>query len=138
MVNTALTLYEYKHPNKDALKAYNSLVAIDYQKTELLKMLSFMFDPSIVERWRKKHHTKHLMLFDHIDTSSPLIILSGEVGCGKTALAQSIATPLAEKLEKTVRVYETPSNIRGSGLVGEISNRITEAFTSAKAKIKDN
>jgi AAA+ superfamily predicted ATPase len=30
---------------------------------------------------------------------------------------------------------KTPSNLRGSGLVGEISNRITEAFTQAKAKL---
>ncbi len=138
MVNSALTLSEYKHPNKSALKAYNGLIAIDSQKKELLKMLSFMLDGSIVEKWKNKHHTKPIMLLDHLDTSSPLIILSGEVGCGKTALAQNIATPLAEKLGKTVKVFETPSNIRGSGLVGEISNRITDSFTSAKSKIKDN
>jgi AAA+ superfamily predicted ATPase len=138
MVNSALTLNEYKHPNKAALKAFNGLIAIDEQKNELLKMLTFMLDATIVEKWKKKHHQKPLMLLEHLDTSSPLIILSGEVGCGKTALAQSIATPLGEKLEKTVKVFETPSNIRGSGLVGEISNRITDAFTSAKSKIKDN
>lgn len=138
MVNSALTLNEYKHPNKSSLKAYEGLIAIDSQKNELLKMLSFMLDGTIVEKWKKKHHSKSIMLFEHLDTSSPLIILSGEVGCGKTALAQNIATPLADKLDRTVKVFETPSNIRGSGLVGEISNRITDAFTSAKSKIKDN
>ncbi len=97
-----------------------------------------MLNGNIVENWKKKHHPKSLMLLEHLGTSSPLIILSGEVGCGKTALAQSIGTPLAEKMDKPVKVFETPSNIRGSGLVGEISNRITDAFTSAKSKIKDN
>ena len=138
MVNTALTLNEYKHPNKASKKAYESLIGIDYQKSELLKMLSFMFDDSIIENWKKRHHKKELMLFEHLNTSSPLIILSGEVGCGKTALAQNIGTPLAESMKKTVRVFETPSNIRGSGLVGEISNRITDAFTSAKSKLKSD
>lgn len=137
MVNTALTLNEYKHPNKPSKKAYDSLIGIDYQKSELLKMLSFMLDGSIVENWKKKHHAKELMLFEHLNTSSPLIILSGEVGCGKTALAQNVGTPLAELMKKTVKVFETPSNIRGGGLVGEISNRITDAFTSAKSKLKD-
>lgn len=138
MVNSALTLNEYKHPNKGALMAYNALIAIDFQKGELLKMLSFMLDSSIVEKWKRKHHSNPILMFEHLDTSSPLIILSGEVGCGKTALAQSIATPLGEKLGRIIKVFETPSNIRGSGLVGEISNRITDSFTSAKSKIKEN
>ncbi len=41
MVNTALTLNEYKHPNKGSANEYKNLVGIDFQKNELLKMLSF-------------------------------------------------------------------------------------------------
>jgi SpoVK/Ycf46/Vps4 family AAA+-type ATPase len=138
MVNSELGLQENKHPNRDAEKRYNLLIGIDEQKSELLKTLSLLMDSDKVSHWEKHHHKKGLPLMQHIDTGTPLIILSGEVGCGKTALAQVIGTPLGKKLDKNVKVFETPSNIRGSGLVGEISNRITEAFESAKAKLKND
>lgn len=136
MVNSELALLESKHPGRDAERQYEMLVAIDKQKNELLKTLSLLMDTDKLHHWQKNHHKKGLPLMQHIEAGTPLIILSGEVGCGKTALAQVIGTPLAKKLNKPVKVFETPSNIRGSGLVGEISNRITETFESVKAKLR--
>jgi SpoVK/Ycf46/Vps4 family AAA+-type ATPase len=65
----------------------------------------------------------------------PLIILSGDVGCGKTELANSVATPLAKLIDRRIKCFETPSNIRGAGRVGEISNRITMAFDAIKSQL---
>lgn len=137
MVNTALKLGEYQHPNKTAARAFKQLVGIDEQKQVLLDTLEFLLNRDRLQAWQKKHHKQGLPLLIQLQQADPLIILSGEVGCGKTALAQSIATPLAEILGQPVKVFETPSNIRGSGLVGEISNRITEAFEVFKSKVKD-
>ena len=138
MVDNSLKLAELPHPNKEALKDYNLLIGIDEQKKGLLKTLEMLLDQKKIQQWEKKFHSKGLPIMAHLKTSSPLIILSGEVGCGKTALAQSIGTPLAELLGCPVKVFETPSNIRGSGLVGEISNRITEVFETAKARLKND
>ena len=138
MVNSDLTLLETKHPGRDAEKQYELLIGLDEQKAELLKTLSLLMDSDKLHHWQKQYHKKGLPLMQHIESGTPLIILSGEVGCGKTALAQVIGTPLAKKLNKSVKVFETPSNIRGSGLVGEISNRITETFESVKAKLKND
>jgi SpoVK/Ycf46/Vps4 family AAA+-type ATPase len=135
---TTMNLLEQKHPNKESKRSYDNLIAIDEQKDGLLEQLNLLFNKNQLEEWRKKYHSKELPIFDLTQNSTPLIILSGEVGCGKTALAQSIATPLAVKLKKDVLVIFSPSNIRGSGLVGEISNRITEVFQSFAAKVKDN
>ncbi|MGN8067806.1 AAA family ATPase [Mucilaginibacter sp. 22184] len=137
MVNTALTSVEYKHPDQQAEREYGLLVGIDEQKSELLKTLSLILNPQRVTAWQKKHYKNGLGILSHIENGSPLIMLSGEVGCGKTALAQTIGTPLALALGHPVKVFETPSNIRGGGMVGELSNRVTEAFESAKAKLKD-
>jgi len=137
MVDSSLKIPEVNHPNKESKKDYLSLVGIDSQKRELLKTLEMLLDQTKLKEWEKKFHSKGLPIMSLLKTSNPLIILSGEVGCGKTALAQCIATPLAEHLKKPVRVFETPSNIRGGGLVGEISNRITETFESIKSKLKD-
>lgn len=136
MVNSELSLLETKHPNRDAEKHFDLLIGIDEQKNELLNTLSLLMDTDKIHHWEEHYHKKGLPLMQHIDTGTPLVILSGEVGCGKTALAQVIGTPLGNKLGKNVKVFETTSNIRGSGLVGEISNRITETFESAKAKLK--
>lgn len=69
--------------------------------------------------------------------SSPLIILSGEVGCGKTALATSVGSVLAKKIDSRVLTLEAPTNLRGSGLVGEISKRLTDAFDMARSALKN-
>lgn len=130
-----LQLLESKHPYEIAQQHFNNLIAIDEQKEALLGMLRFFFDNTLIDKWREKHHGSELKFLDKIVKSTPLIILAGDVGCGKTELANSIATPLAKLLDKKVHCFETPTNIRGAGRVGEISNRITDAFTQAKAKI---
>lgn len=137
MVDTALRLPEVTHPKKEMLKDYNMLVGIDEQKKELLRTLEMLLDHQKIQEWEKKFHKKGLPILSHIKNESPLIILSGEVGCGKTALALSVGTPLAELLNRPVKVFETPSNIRGSGLVGEISHRITAVFETALARLQN-
>lgn len=129
-------LQENVHPDKGFEVLYNGLIAIDEQKNALLNSLHIFFDKSKIETWQKKHHGKGFNFIQALQAATPLIILSGDVGCGKTALAQSIATPLGKILDKRVTTYETPSNIRGAGRVGEISNRITDAFEQVKAKAK--
>lgn len=129
-------LQEQKHPNPTAEMAYNDLIAIDFQKNTLLNTLELFFDKIRIEKWQKKHHPKGIDFLNNLNSGTPLVILSGDVGCGKTALAHSIGTPLAKSLDKRIVVFETPSNIRGAGRVGEISNRITDAFDQVKAKLK--
>ncbi|WP_452224421.1 AAA family ATPase [Lacinutrix chionoecetis] len=130
-----VNLYNIEHPNKIAEKQYAELIGIDENKSNLLSSLSLLLDNDKIKDWQTKHHKKEISIVNQIYSGTPLVILSGDVGCGKTALAQSIATPLSIKLDKKITVFETPSNIRGSGLVGEISNRITEAFEQAKRKL---
>lgn len=138
MVGSALTLYSSDHPNKYSKKDYESLIGIDGHKSSLLKTLELLLQPDIISDWVKKYHDNEFKIIHQLNSGTPLIILSGEVGCGKTALAQSIATPLGDKMNQKITVFETPSNIRGSGLVGEISNRITESFEQVKRKLKSN
>lgn len=130
-------LQQNTHPNNAAQKAFDQLIAIDAQKSALLNSLELFFNYEKVEKWHKTHHCKKLAFFSNILSGTPLIILSGDVGCGKTALAHSVATPLGKEIQKRIICYETPSNIRGGGRVGEISNRITDAFTQVKSSIKD-
>jgi AAA+ superfamily predicted ATPase len=65
------------------------------------------------------------------------VLLSGEVGCGKTALAGSVGSPLAKEIDRRVVTLETPSDLRGWGHVGEMSARITDAFDKARRRARD-
>ena len=138
MVDQSMRIPEKQHPDKQAKKDYELLVGINEQKTQLLKTLQMLLDEGRIDKWAKTHHKTTLSILMHLKNGSPLIILSGEVGCGKTALAQSVGTPLAELLGIKVKVFETPSNIRGNGLVGAISSRITEVFESVLSKLKND
>jgi len=127
-----------KHPSKDAEAQYDDLVGIDDHKSALLSFLELTLNPEKITQWLKTHHSKGLPYLDRLNLSAPLIILSGEVGCGKTALASSIATPLGKLLDTRILTLEPPTNLRGSGLVGEISKRITDTFDNAKASLSSS
>jgi SpoVK/Ycf46/Vps4 family AAA+-type ATPase len=132
---SGLDLLETRHPDPDAKRRYEALVGLDAQKQELLDELSLRLDPRRLATWLEAHHPGGLPVAETA-TGAPLVILYGEVGCGKTALATSVGTPLARALDGKVVTLETPSNIRGWGHVGELSARITEAFEQAIARVR--
>jgi len=90
-----------------------------------------------LKEWEVRYHKGDLPLLRMLKFHVPLILLSGEVGCGKTELAQTIASPLSPLVGgKRIKVMETPSNIRGGGKVGELSQRLTAAFEQARYDLK--
>lgn len=131
-----LTLSDTTHPNTPAEALYDSLIGIDRHKEMLRDQLLLALDPTRLDAWRKKHHPKGLPLLSRLRQRAPLILLSGEVGCGKSALASCIATPVAQLIDRQVQCFETPSDIRGGGLVGGISDRITAAFALVQRQLK--
>lgn len=132
-----LKLIQYRHPDKVAKKKYETLVGIDEHKTDLLFALQSILDDKSLNAWMKEYHKKGLPYIERVLTADSLIILSGDVGCGKTELAHSIGTPLSELMGgETILLFETPSDIRGGGHVGEVSLRITAAFEFAKTNLK--
>jgi SpoVK/Ycf46/Vps4 family AAA+-type ATPase len=131
-VVSGVKLHETKHPDRRAVAAYEGLVGIDAQKEDLLQFLLTVLDADRVARWQRKHYPDGLKLADKLQHRSPLAVLAGEVGCGKTALATSIGSAVATTLDSRVMAIETPSDIRGGGLVGELSARVTAAFDEAQ------
>jgi len=133
-----LKLLESRHPDKLAARRFDALIGIDAQKDELLFTLKNILDKKGMENWIKHHHSKRgLPYLEGILASDSMIILSGDVGCGKTELAHSIGTPLSKEMgDETIVLFETPSDIRTGGHVGELSGRVTSAFDSAKNSLR--
>jgi SpoVK/Ycf46/Vps4 family AAA+-type ATPase len=131
-----LKLNQNKASYKSLEDRYDKLIGLDVQKEALLFNLKLILDNESLNDWKKKHHPKGLSFLDQHFRFSPLLILSGEVGCGKTELANCIAGPLVHQLGgKTVKIFSTPSDLRGSGLVGQLSARITSSFEQAKKEL---
>lgn len=131
---TELRLLESTHPTREGMKDFEALFGIDAIKEALTDELALILDRKRLEAWTQRHHAKGLGILDITRSTLPLILLSGDVGCGKTALASCVATPVARAIDQRIVCLETPSDIRGGGHVGELSARITEAFTQAKAR----
>lgn len=129
-------LIETRHPDKKAERVFEHLIGIDRQKDELVATITFLFDKEKISKWMKKHHSNGLLFVDRVVSEMPLIILSGDVGCGKSALANSVGTPVATELKKRLTCFETPSDVRGGGRVGELSARVTSAFQQVIARVK--
>jgi SpoVK/Ycf46/Vps4 family AAA+-type ATPase len=129
---TELRLLETIHPTREGMNEFDALFGIDAIKEALTDELALILDRNRLADWAKRHHGKGLGILDR--STLPLILLSGDVGCGKTALASCVATPVARAIDQRIACLETPSDIRGGGHVGELSARITEAFTQAKAR----
>lgn len=131
---TDLKLTEIRHPTRTGQADFDALVGIDGHKAALVDELTLVLDRERFTAWAKMHHPSGLGILNRLKAKAPLVLLSGEVGCGKTALASCVATPVARALDKEVLCLETPSDIRGGGHVGELSTRITDAFAQARAK----
>src|SRR5438270_931222 len=60
------------------------------------------------------------------------MLLEGEVGSGKTALAPSIGHSLALSLQSALALFIVNAQVRGGGHVGELTQNISRAFTEAE------
>jgi len=127
---------ERVYPNNEAKALYDRLVGLDDHKKRLLIELEMLLHPQELEVWSRKHHQgKVLHLCEHLRDRVPLILLEGDVGTGKTALAETIGDALARKIGNKTEVHllKINSQVRGTGLVGEMSDLIVQAFTQAEA-----
>ncbi|HEY0754320.1 MAG TPA: AAA family ATPase [Ktedonobacteraceae bacterium] len=112
---------------------YNSLVGIDQIKADLLLKLEVLLRPELIEHWVQRHYAAEppynlmLALYDRY----PLIVLEGEVGAGKTALARSIGQILTPKVG-AVALLVINAQVRGGGHVGELTQNIARSFVEAE------
>jgi SpoVK/Ycf46/Vps4 family AAA+-type ATPase len=131
---TELRLIETVHPTREGMRDFQALMGIDAIKEALVDELTLILDRDRLNTWSKNHHPGGLGILERAGSKAPLILLSGDVGCGKTALAACVATPVAKAIDHRITCLETPSDIRGGGFVGELSANITEAFAQVRTK----
>ena len=115
-------------PDPSAQERYSSLVGIDEFKERLVKFLTIMLDPSSLDKWAKKAHLNSDNIKSLVLARPPLVIFHGDVGTGKTELAETIGDAVARQSKKPLMLFPISLSTRGEGKVGEMTRLISSAF----------
>lgn len=125
-----MTLFERRmsYPHPDARERLARLVGLDDYITRLTKVLGLLVHPAGLRRWSEAHHPGAEKLIDTVLTRPPLVILGGDVGSGKTELAETIGDAVARQEEIEIDLLPLSLSARGAGKVGEMTQLISAAF----------
>lgn len=121
-------------PDIEARMRLERLVGMDDKVKRLANMLGVLINPHGLQKWLSEHHAGAVSLLDVVLRRPPLVILCGDVGSGKTELAETIGDLVArqEKIEITLLPLSLSS--RGQGRVGEMTQLVSAAFEQAHAE----
>lgn len=108
---------------------YRRLVGLDEIKSRLRKEAALLADPDRLGQWARQHYGGDVAALALFADRSPLFVFAGDVGSGKTALAESFGSDLAKVMKLPVYLYRLKLSARGSGLVGEMTTLIGDAFS---------
>ena len=116
------------YPDPSARDRLARLVGIDRHKEQLTKVLALLVNPGGLKRWSEQHHPGADKLLDTVLNRPRLVILAGDVGSGKTELAETIGDAVARQEGIEVSLLPLSLSARGKGKVGEMTQLISAAF----------
>ena len=116
-------------PSDALAKREKTLLGFDTRYTRVHDQLRLLLNVSGLGDWNRKHHGGKLAICDLVAEQYPLVIFHGDVGTGKTAMAECIANKLVteSKSEDSI-LFKLSNRVRGKGMVGEMGTLIAEAF----------
>ena len=126
-------------PDTDAQDRLSRLVGLDDKIARLAGVLGIVINPAGLKRWQAKHHPGAGGIISLVTGRPPLVILAGDVGSGKTELAETIGDLVARQERLDIQLLPLSLASRGQGRVGEMTQLISSAFdfTAAEAaKVK--
>ncbi len=124
-----------KFPSPTAAERYADLVGLDDVKDRLLKETRLLVKPRLLEDWSKKHHGDVLPVVRAFAERVPLFVFAGDVGTGKTQLAETFGDALARSERIPVTLMRLSLNARGTGRVGEMTSLIATAFREVEDRV---
>lgn len=116
------------YPDPDFMDRFNRLVGLDDHKERLSKILGLLVNPSGLSSWAKKHHPESVSILNYVLRRPPLVVLAGDVGSGKSELAETIGDTVARQEGIDITLLPLSLASRGQGRVGEMTQLISSAF----------
>ena len=123
-------------PNSDSERRYTELVGLEEVKNNLVKEAEILLNPSLLAEWSKKRHGNLISLVSVFQDRHPFFIFAGDVGTGKSTLAETFGDQLARKNKLNIYLYRLSLNARGAGAVGEMTRLISKAFEEVRSYAK--
>lgn len=116
-------------PSDSLAKREKNLLGFEARYARVHDQLRLLLNVGALGEWNRKHHGGKLALCDLVSEQYPLAIFHGDVGTGKTAMAECIANRLvAEARSSDSIMFKLSNRVRGNGMVGEMGTLIAEAF----------
>ncbi len=115
-------------PDATAQRRYRSLVGLEAIKETVVREALALLAPQSVGEWSKKHHGKVLRATELIAERTPLLVFSGDVGTGKTVLAETFGDEVARRASIDIMLFPLSLSARGTGAVGEMTKLLASAF----------
>ncbi|MGY3034280.1 AAA+ superfamily predicted ATPase [Bradyrhizobium sp. USDA 4354] len=116
-------------PSEALARRENTLLGFAGRYGRVHDQLRLLLNVGGLGEWNRKHHGGKLAICDLVAEQYPLVIFHGDVGTGKTAMAECIANKLvAEARSEDSILFKLSNRVRGSGMVGEMGTLIAEAF----------
>ena len=116
------------YPHPVARERLDRLVGLDEHKEKLAKILGLLVHPAGLQRWAAEHHGDAAAMLTTVLNRPPLVILAGDVGSGKTELAETIGDAVGRQENIDVVLFPLSLSVRGQGKVGEMTQLISAAF----------
>jgi AAA+ superfamily predicted ATPase len=122
------------YPDPLARQRLAGLVGLDDHKQRLMKILGLLINPEGLRKWAQSHHPQLNGSLNSILRRPPLVVLAGDVGSGKTELAETIGDEVARQENIDVTLFPLSLATRGQGRVGEMTQLISAAFDHTVAE----
>ena len=124
------------YPDFAAQERLARLIGLDNQKARLTKILSVLVNPTSLETWAKKHYPNANGLLNTVLRRPPLVVLAGDVGSGKSELAETIGDAVARQEKIDITLFPLSLSTRGQGRVGEMTQLLSSAFDYTVSEAK--
>lgn len=121
-----------EYPDANAQRRYKALVGLDDLKARLAKEAQLLLDPNSLERWSVSTHGSRIAACDSFADRPPMFLFAGDVGTGKSALAETFGDSVARTLGIPIFLYRLSLASRGSGAVGEMTQLLGAAFEEVR------
>ena len=115
-------------PDFEARDRLASLIGLDRHKARLRKILGLLVNPAGLDAWAKRFHPGAEGVLKTVLARPPLVVLAGDVGSGKSALAETIGDAVARQENIEVTLFPLSLSTRGQGRVGEMTQLLSAAF----------
>lgn len=106
-----------------------TLLGFDARYERVKNQLRLLLHMDQIQAWNQKNHGGQLVLGTLVADQYPLVIFHGDVGTGKTAMAECMANRLVEesRTEDSI-LFKMSNRVRGTGKVGEMGTLMIDAF----------